>query len=88
MENTIYPIETPFTVTTVCSSVKIAVVSITPFVCATISVGFIDGTNRRRKRVYLELTGADYANWFNDYSLVDYVAQKPDLPGAFYPGDY
>jgi hypothetical protein len=88
MENTIYPIETPFSINIPCSTLRIAVVSITPFVGATISVGFYDGLNRRRKRVYLEITGVDYAEWFNDYSLVDYVAQKLDLTGAFYPGDY
>jgi len=75
MDSTIVQLDSPFTVTTIQGSLRISVVSITPFVSAVISVTFYRANNIRGDRVYLELTGQDYLNWVDDNWLVNYVLQ-------------
>jgi hypothetical protein len=75
MDSTIVQLDSPFTVTTIQGSLRISVVSITPFISAVISVTFYRENNIRGDRVYLELTGQDYLNWVDDNYLVNYVLQ-------------
>lgn len=87
MDITIVP---SFTVNTTQGSIGISVVSITPYVSATISVTFYDtggyvGHVKRVNRIYLELTGTDYSNWVNDDWLVNYVLTNVNATQA---GDY
>lgn len=73
MDSTTHPIDPTFTANAIITSFSISVISITLFTSVTISITFYDAGHRRIDRVYLDLTGNDYAAWTDDSYLVTYV---------------